>query len=205
MCQLLNPFSCHPPFWLTHLSLSHQLTTTLKPSVVSWGSYCWVVVCGRTTSPCPHTHSTNILFHFMWGGKRGGLHSSTLAHPHAETNVLSSPHAQVVILHFVFLTQRVGRAALGAQFLLCVWILLYSWMIHSRSEVHMYFSLPTCCSVYMFPCPGWESDLLFQLGLCISPYFNVEIRVVISPRFCLLWVHLHFWVAVDSIKSFWPR
>ena len=59
MCQLLNPFSCHPPFWLTHISLSHQSNTTLKPMLISWDSYCSAVVCGRNVSPCPHAHSTN--------------------------------------------------------------------------------------------------------------------------------------------------
>ena len=64
MCQLLNPF------WLTHLSLSHQSTTTLKPSVVSWGSYWKPMGCGRTVSPFPHAHSTNRIFHFTWAGKK---------------------------------------------------------------------------------------------------------------------------------------
>ena len=59
MCQLLNPFSCHPPFLLTHLSLSHHSNTKLKLLLTSWDSYCWAVVCGRTVSPCPHAHSTS--------------------------------------------------------------------------------------------------------------------------------------------------
>ena len=133
MCQLLNPYSCHPSFLLTHLSLSHQSTTTLKPSIVSWGSYCWAVVCGRTASPCPHAHSTSRLFHFTWAGKTGCHSSSILVHPHAERVVLSSPHAQVGILHCF------PHAA--------------SWKSGLRGMIYaMYaFSLLTCGYVYMFP------------------------------------------------------
>ena len=93
MCQLLNPFSCHPPFWLTHLSLSHQSTTTLKLLLISWDSYCWVVVSGRTISPCPHAHSTSGLS--LHVGKEANnsilpfLHSF---HPHAETVAPFSSH-----------------------------------------------------------------------------------------------------------------
>ena len=58
-CLGENPYVIHP-FLLVHLPLSHP-TTTLKVLLISWGSYCWGVECGRTVSPCPHTHSTSYL------------------------------------------------------------------------------------------------------------------------------------------------
>ena len=54
MCRMLIPF------WLAHLPLSYP-TTTIKSSVVSWGSYGWGVECGRIASPYPHAHSTSRL------------------------------------------------------------------------------------------------------------------------------------------------
>ena len=60
MCHLLNPFTCHPPF----LNCSPSLVLSnyhLKCFVVSQGSYCQGVECGRTVSPFSHAHSTSRL------------------------------------------------------------------------------------------------------------------------------------------------
>ena len=96
MCQLLNLFSCHPPFLLTHLSLSHQSTTTLKILLISWDSYCWVVPCGRTVSPCPHAHSTSRLIPSRREQGRRMVPLSILpfdlAHPHVDGGFFSRSH-----------------------------------------------------------------------------------------------------------------
>ena len=66
------------PFWLVHLPLSHP-TTTLKGLLISWGSYCWGVECGRTVSPFPHAHSTSNLTLTM-AGKPLPHHSRQILH-----------------------------------------------------------------------------------------------------------------------------
>ena len=77
---------CHHPFCFARLPLSHP-TTTLNVLLISWGSYCWGVECGRTISPFPHAHSTSKSNPTL-GRKNDYTHHSTLS----TTTLSTLPH-----------------------------------------------------------------------------------------------------------------
>ena len=84
----------------------------IKSSVVSWGSYCWGVECGRTVSPCPHEHSTSRLTLVMTGktttpSLQGILHYSVCSMTAWDILPLSQAYSSHVET-FCFLKHHLG-------------------------------------------------------------------------------------------------
>ena len=167
-----KPFELSPNFFLTHLSLSRQSTTTLKTPDVSWGSYCWVVV--------------------------GVAGLSVLSHmPTPPAN--SSPSRRKgkplrMIPFWLILRQRVvlflscagwdcsSRSKLRSRFLSPM--ISFEWALRILGCVYVCYHTYLWFWVYALPCPSWESDLLLHFGLCfLLPLLQCwDLGLLLSPR-----------------------
>ena len=102
-CQLMNPFSCHPPFVLLTFPYLTQSTTTLNTPNFSWaviaGQWCVVGLSLLSHTHTPPADSFTLMWAFFHSGpsssrdSRSSLHAQAW-HFYSRGDSRSSPHAQ---------------------------------------------------------------------------------------------------------------